>query len=106
MPNSKMAQYKGQHLPGLYMSKKDCTSASLAYQQATARWELAHPTATPQEREEVNSHLFCEIMLGRKQMDGFCRTCARIHQMTVIPMESDPSVFRIECRCCGTKDNS
>ncbi len=65
---------------------------------------MEHPKATPRECEEANSRLFCELVLGQKQIVGFCKTCLQTHEMTVIPMESDPSVFRIECRCCGRGD--
>ncbi len=83
----------------------DADSAFLAYREATERWRERHPNATVREREQANSDLFCEMILRRRSIEKFCRTCGQTHEMTVIPMESDPSVFRIECRCCGHNGN-
>jgi hypothetical protein len=73
-----------------------------AYEAGRAEWDRRNPHATKEAREKAYSLIFGDFVLGKKEIMGLCRKCMRVHAMTVVPMESDPSAFRIVCRCgCG-----
>ena len=97
------------HRDGVFMDGDGSAGrAALADRLETYRsqcdaWDRRNPDATTVEREQAYSLMFLNLVLGREQILGLCRVCGRIHPMTMVPLASDPTAFRIECKCARSR---